>query len=294
MTDRTLYHVSAVNRQVASVHSKQRPSQNPRVFILTLVIATSALTPYWNSRESASESPNHHMFRLTIEFRSLRLTDTKRRLGIVETKLGIAPEKIPKFEDDVPTSETLSVDVRLVRFRSSIHRLRFPITPLIPISSPQSWQDDNSPRSAVQEQSTRGDSPPRKTVNSIALAAPMATLRNLASHPDGPTSNDQSSTDGASTPEPNPELPPSVISSFDPIKRGVITVEEANKLFTMSVDRSPPELFWLTRAPSRYFNNNYPLAPFLCTRTQRNAMHVRSTSVLLFMSVCCIGARYWN
>jgi len=66
----------------------------------------------------------------------------------------------------------------------------------------------------------------------------MATLRNLASHPEDPTDNNQSSSmSGASTPEPNPELPPSVISSFDPIKRGVINVEEANKLFTMFVDR---------------------------------------------------------
>jgi len=50
--------------------------------------------------------------RLTIELPYLRLTDTKRRLQIIETKLGIMPEKTPKFEDDVPTSETLSVDVR--------------------------------------------------------------------------------------------------------------------------------------------------------------------------------------
>ena len=49
---------------------------------------------------------------LTIEIRHLRLTDTKRRLEFVETKLGIVPEKTPKFEDDMPTSETLSVDVR--------------------------------------------------------------------------------------------------------------------------------------------------------------------------------------
>ena len=122
----------------------------------------------------------------------------------------------------------------------------------------------------------------------------MATLRNLASHPEAPTTSDPSAMDNSSTPEPSPELPPSVISSFDPIKRGVITVEEANKLFTMFVDRSPHATFWLTWASSRYYNNNYPLAPFLCARTQRNAMHVRSTSVLLFMSVCCIGARYWN
>ena len=99
---------------------------------------------------------------------------------------------------------------------------------------------------------------------------------------------------GASTPDPTQELPPSVISSFDPIKRDVITVEEANKLFTMSVNRSLPATLWLMAVHSRYFDNNYPLAPFLCARTQRNAMQVRSTSVLLFMSVCCIGARYWN
>lgn len=140
----------------------------------------------------------------------------------------------------------------------------------------------------------RVESPPRKTVNSIALAAPMATLRNLASHPEGQTSNSQSLMSGASTPDPTQELPPSVISSFDPIKRDVITVEEANKLFTMSVNRSLPATLWLMAVHSRYFDNNYPLAPFLCARTQRNAMQVRSTSVLLFMSVCCIGARYWN
>lgn len=52
------------------------------------------------------------MFTLDDRIRYLRLTDTKRRLGIVETKLGIIQEKAPKFEDDVPTSETLSVDVR--------------------------------------------------------------------------------------------------------------------------------------------------------------------------------------
>ena len=43
---------------------------------------------------------------------SLRLTETKRRLETVEAKLGITTEKAPKFEDDLPTSETLSVDVR--------------------------------------------------------------------------------------------------------------------------------------------------------------------------------------
>lgn len=166
-------------------------------------------------------------------------------------------------------------------------------SPLIPPSSPQSWHDDNSPPSAVQEAPARAESPPRKTVNSIALAAPMATLRNLASHPEGSTTN-QSSMSGTGTPEPSQELPPSVISSFDPIKRGVITVEEAHKLFTMSVNRFLSATPRLIRVLSRYFDNNYPLAPFLCTRTQRDAMHVRSTSVLLFMSICCIGARYWN
>jgi len=122
----------------------------------------------------------------------------------------------------------------------------------------------------------------------------MATLRNLASHPEDTMSNSHSVMSGASTPEPNPELPPSVISSFDPIKRGVISVEEAEKLFTMSVVRFSPAIPWLIWEPSRYFDNNYPLAPFLCTRTQRNPMRVRSASVLLFISVCCIGARYWN
>ena len=39
----TPFHVSAVNRQVANVRSKRRLSQNPRVFILILVIATSVL-----------------------------------------------------------------------------------------------------------------------------------------------------------------------------------------------------------------------------------------------------------
>lgn len=47
-----------------------------------------------------------------IQLRYLRLTATKRRLEIIESKLGIVPEKPPKFEDDMPTSETLSVDVR--------------------------------------------------------------------------------------------------------------------------------------------------------------------------------------
>lgn len=140
----------------------------------------------------------------------------------------------------------------------------------------------------------RAESPPRKTVNSIALSAPMATLRNLASHPEAPTQNTQPLTSRTTTPEPNLELPPSVISSFDPIKRGTITVDEANKLFTMSVHVPSLEAFPLIWALARYFENNYPLAPFLCARTQRNALHVRSTSVLLFMSVCCIGARYWN
>lgn len=40
---RTPSRVSAVNRQVANVPSRQRLSQNPRVFILTLAIATSVL-----------------------------------------------------------------------------------------------------------------------------------------------------------------------------------------------------------------------------------------------------------
>ena len=38
-----LFRVSAVNRPGASVRSKRRLSQNPRVFILILLIATSAL-----------------------------------------------------------------------------------------------------------------------------------------------------------------------------------------------------------------------------------------------------------
>jgi hypothetical protein len=50
---------------------------------------------------------------------------------------------------------------------------------------------------------------------------------------------------GSTTPEPSLELPPSVISSFDPIKRGTITVEEAHKLFTMYVDPISPPTFWL-------------------------------------------------
>jgi len=104
--------VSAVNRPVASVRSKPRLYRNPRVFILTLAIATSVLMLYWSSRESTSKSSNYPRSRLTIELRSLRLTDTKRRLEIIETKMGIVPEKVPKFEEDMPTSETLSVDVR--------------------------------------------------------------------------------------------------------------------------------------------------------------------------------------
>jgi hypothetical protein len=236
----------------------------------------------------------HSSSRLTIELRPIRLTDTKRRLEIVETKLGIVPTKTPKYEDDGPTSETLSVDIRCPPFALHLSPALHNHSHLISPSSPQSWQDVNSPPSAVQDPPPRPESPPRKSVNSIALAAPMATLRNLASFPGGPANNNQPSTSRDSTPEPTHELPPSVISSFDPIKRGVITIEEADKLFTMSVDRSLPATIWLIRALSRYFENNYPLAPFLCARTQRNAMHVRSTSVLLFVSVCCIGARYWN
>jgi len=63
-------------------------------------------------REYAKIPQSSAFSRLTIELRYLRLTDTKRRLEIVENKLGIVPERTPKFEDDVPTSETLSVDVR--------------------------------------------------------------------------------------------------------------------------------------------------------------------------------------
>ena len=37
------FRVSAVNRPAASVLSRQRLSRNPRVFILILLIATSAL-----------------------------------------------------------------------------------------------------------------------------------------------------------------------------------------------------------------------------------------------------------
>ena len=112
MTVRTPSHVSAVNRQVASVRSKRSLSPNPRVFILTPEIATLVLTFCWSSRESSSKSSNYLRSRLTARFRYLRLTDTKRRLQIVENKLGIEQEKIPKFEEDVPTSETLSADVR--------------------------------------------------------------------------------------------------------------------------------------------------------------------------------------
>jgi hypothetical protein len=64
---------------------------------------------YWSSRESTSKSFNYPRFRFTIKLRYLRLTGTKRRLEIVENKLGIVPEKTPKFED---ASETLSVDIR--------------------------------------------------------------------------------------------------------------------------------------------------------------------------------------
>lgn len=63
-------------------------------------------------REYVNALHVHSSSRLTIELRYIRLTDTKRRLEIVETKLGIVPTKTPKYEDDVPTSETLSVDIR--------------------------------------------------------------------------------------------------------------------------------------------------------------------------------------
>jgi hypothetical protein len=108
-TARTPFHASAVNRPAASVRLKRRLSQNPRVFTLTREIAPLVLMLYWSSRESTSKSSNYPRFRFTIKLRYLRLTGTKRRLEIVENKLGIVPEKTPKFED---ASETLSVDIR--------------------------------------------------------------------------------------------------------------------------------------------------------------------------------------
>lgn len=102
--------------------------------------------------------------------------------------------------------------------------------------SPESWQE--SPQSPSTE--STHDSPPKlHSVNSIVLSAPIATLRNLAHLPEP----DQGAAATPMSPSESPRgsgnvftpgVPPlSVISSFDPIKRGILGMDEAQRLFDM-------------------------------------------------------------
>jgi hypothetical protein len=189
----------------------------------------------------------------------------------LENKIGFEPSTTKSEED--PSADKFSY-IRSV-FRSFLSVASVLINP-----SPKSWQDSTSPSPEYPH------NPKKDTINSVVLSAPIATLRNLAHLPQEQHGPPQSSSSSAISPIDSPgsngsffvpgSPPSSIISSFDPIQRGVITMDEAQRLFDI------------------FFENCYPLAPFLCGRTQTRAAHVRTTSVLLFTSVCCIGARYWN
>lgn len=114
---------------------------------------------------------------------------------------------------------------------------------------------------------------PGFTMDAVDLDTPMSTLRNLK------TLSKESTEARSMTYDPIlPVLSRKDIrtSEQDPIVQGIMTLEEAQQAFDI------------------FFAHCHPHAPFLCVQTQRSASSVRQTSPTLFLSVCTVGARFWQ
>ncbi|TVY41295.1 hypothetical protein LOCC1_G004267, partial [Lachnellula occidentalis] len=111
-------------------------------------------------------------------------------------------------------------------------------------------------------------------MDAVDLDTPMSTLRNIAS-----LSNDNVSASRNMAYDP---IFPMIgrqerrASVFDPVTQGILTMEEAQQAFDI------------------FFENCHPMAPFLCIQSQRSAALVREASPVLFLSVCAVGARFWQ
>ncbi|CZR61477.1 uncharacterized protein PAC_11373 [Phialocephala subalpina] len=114
---------------------------------------------------------------------------------------------------------------------------------------------------------------PGFTMDAVDLDTPMSTLRNLK------TLSKESTEARSMTYDPIlPVLSRKDIQTFeqDPIVQGIMTLEEAQQAFDI------------------FFTHCHLHAPFLCVQTQRSASSVRHTSPTLFLSVCTVGARFWQ
>ncbi|TVY35694.1 putative transcriptional regulatory protein [Lachnellula subtilissima] len=112
------------------------------------------------------------------------------------------------------------------------------------------------------------------TMDAVDLDTPMSTLRNIAS-----LSKENVSASRSMTYDP---IFPMIgrqerrASVFDPVTQGIFTMEEAQQSFDI------------------FFEHCHPMAPFLCIQSQRSAALVREASPVLFLSVCAVGARFWQ
>ncbi|TVY89300.1 hypothetical protein LAWI1_G001076, partial [Lachnellula willkommii] len=111
-------------------------------------------------------------------------------------------------------------------------------------------------------------------MDAVDLDTPMSTLRNIAS-----LSKDNVLASRNMTYDP---IFPIIgrqerrASVSNPVTQGILTIEDAQQSFDI------------------FFEHCHPMAPFLCIQSQRSAAPIREASPVLFLSVCAVGARFWQ
>ncbi|KUJ19134.1 uncharacterized protein LY89DRAFT_683068 [Mollisia scopiformis] len=219
-----------------------------------------------------------------------QVTDHQRRIQELEKALrDLREEREGRSERKVLLENTTSVS------GAGTNALDIPTDPgtqpqyptevdLNQIFSPSNASSKSHPQNAQANPSMFGSelpSPPPTdsgfTMDAVDLDTPMSTLRNLKTLSKERT--EESAAARSMTYDPIlPVLSRKDIQSFeqDPIVQGIMTLEEAQQAFDI------------------FFTHCHPHAPFLCIQTQRSASYVRQTSPTLFLSVCTIGARFWQ
>ncbi|PVH83619.1 hypothetical protein DL98DRAFT_652429 [Cadophora sp. DSE1049] len=105
------------------------------------------------------------------------------------------------------------------------------------------------------------------SMDDIDLGPPIATLRSL-----GALSNDGGSPESSRIVTQDIERS----NSWDPVSRGVLSDRDARK------------------AVNIYFENCHPNAPFLSEKLRYSDHNLKFSSPLLFLAICCVGARFWE
>lgn len=129
------------------------------------------------------------------------------------------------------------------------------------------------------------------SIDRISLGTPFATLRSL-----GALARDESD----SKPQTKRTSRSSYHSFYDPVSRGILSLNDAAKtvkMWAISIVQSIilfiQKYRWLTFA-YRYFTHCHPMAPVLNESIRDTWSKLRNSNPILFLAICSVGLRFWE